>query len=89
MAYTKSIENFLKKGNKPYSASYIAEHVFGIKVRKDNLPSSKEELKKLTHIKDALKILVKEKKVIESLFEDPFTKEQKMHYSLSGWNATP
>ena len=56
----------------------MAEHVFNIKIRKDNHPSLNEDLEKLT-IKDASKVLVKEKKVIESLFEDPSTKEQKMH----------
>jgi hypothetical protein len=36
-----------------------------------------------------LKILVKEKKIIESLIEDPKAKEQVMHYSTVGWYATP
>ena len=57
-----SIENFLKKENKPYSASHIAEHVFNIKIRKDNLPSSNEDLEKLSIIKDVLKVLVNEKR---------------------------
>ena len=36
-----------------------------------------------------LKILVKEKKVFEALLEDPVSKEQVMHFSISGWYATP
>jgi hypothetical protein len=88
--YTKLIEEFLKKEDKPFSEPHIAERVFGIKIRKEgNLPSSKQQLVKLSQIKDALKILVKEKKIFEALLEDPVSKEQVMHFSISGWYATP
>jgi hypothetical protein len=88
--YTKLIEEFLKKEDKPFSEPHIAERVFGIKIRKEgNLPSSKQQLVKLSRIRDALKILVKEKKVFEALHEDPVSKEQLMHFSISGWYATP
>jgi hypothetical protein len=43
----------------------------------------------LSCIKGALKILARDKKVIEALIEDPVTKEQVMHYSVSGWYSTP
>jgi len=62
----------------------IAEELFDITLRKEgNVPSSKEELLKLSDIKDALKILTKERKVIRSLIEDLVTKEEVMCYSTS------
>jgi hypothetical protein len=82
--YKNSIEHFLKKENKPYSQLQIAEELFDIPLRKEgNVPSSKEELLKLSQIKDALKILTKERKIIGSLIEDPTTKEEVMSYSTS------
>jgi hypothetical protein len=63
-----------KKETKPYSQQ-IAEELFDIPIRKEgNVPSSKEELLKLSYIKDALKILTRERKVIGFLIEDPITK---------------
>jgi len=62
----------------------IAEELFDITLRKEgNVPSSKEELLKLSDIKDALKILTNERKIIGSLIEDPITKEEVMCYSTS------
>jgi len=89
--YAKKIEEFLKKENKPYSEPHIAEQVFNIKIEKEgsNIPVSKEELQELSRIRNALKILVRERRAIESLIEDPDTKEQVMHYSIIGWYATP
>ena len=82
--YKNSIERFLKKENKPYSQLQIAEELFDITLRKEgNVPSSKEELLKLSDIKDALKILTNERKIIGSLIEDPITKEEVMCYSTS------
>ena len=82
--YKNSIEHFLKKENKPYSQLQIAEELFDIPLRKEgNVPSSKEELLKLSDIKDALKILTNERKIIGSLIEDPITKEEVMCYSTS------
>jgi hypothetical protein len=88
--YAKKIENFLRKENRPYSERRIAERVFNIVLgKKDSIPTSKKDLRELSHIRNALKILVKEKKIIESLIEDPKAKEQVMHYSTVGWYATP
>jgi len=82
--YKNSIERFLKKENKPYSQLQIAEELFDITLRKEgNVPSSKEELLKLSDIKDALKILTNERKIIGSLIEDPITQEEVMYYSTS------
>lgn len=82
--YKNSIEDFLKKENKPYSQLQLAEELFDIPLRKEgNVPSSKEELLKLGHIDDALKVLMKEGKVIGSLIEDPITNEEVMSYSYS------
>ena len=88
--YRKLIEDFLKIENKPYSELQIAERLFDIHIRKEgNIPSSAEELLKLSCIKDALKILTKERTVIGSLIEDPITKEQVMCYSASGRYPSP
>jgi hypothetical protein len=87
--YINKIETFLRKENQPYSERHIAERVFNL-IRKDgSIPTSKEDLRALSRIRNALKILVKEKKIIESLVEDPRTKEQVLHYSITGWYATP
>jgi hypothetical protein len=86
--YADKIESFLKKENQPYSEPRIAKLVFNIALtKKGNIPTSKRDIRSLSNIKNALKILVTEKKIIESLIEDPRTKEQVMHYSIMG-NAT-
>jgi len=82
--YKNLIEDFLKKKNKPYSQLQIAEEIFDIPLRREgSIPSSTEELLKLSHVDDALKILMKEGKVIGSLIEDPITNEEVMNYSYS------
>jgi hypothetical protein len=87
--YINKIETFLRKENQPYSERHIAERVFNL-IREDgSIPTSEEDLREISRIRNALKILVKEKKIIESLVEDPRTKEQVLHYSITGWYATP
>jgi hypothetical protein len=86
--YAKNIQDFLGVQNAPYSEKQIAEQVFGIK-NEDNIPHSKEDLSNLSDLKTALKLLVREKKIVEALIEDPDTQEQLMYYSVSGWYATP
>ena len=88
--YAKKIDTFLRKENRPYSERRIAELVFKISLGNEgNIPTSKKDLRELSNIRNALKTLVKEKKIIESLIEDPKTKEQVLHYSIVGWYATP
>ena len=88
--YANKIEMFLRKENRPYSERRIAERVFNLVLGKEgNIPASKKDLRELSHIRNALKILVKDKKIIESLIEDPRIKEQGMHYSIVGWYSTP
>jgi adenine-specific DNA methylase len=87
--YVNKIEAFLRKENQPFSERHIAERVFNYVSGKSDIPATKRDLEKLSHIRNALKILVKEKKIIESLIEDPVTKEQVMYYSITGWYATP
>jgi hypothetical protein len=83
--YANKIESFLRKENQPYSEPRIAKLVFNIGLTKGgNIPTSKKDIRLLSNIRNALKILVKEKKIIESLIEDPKTKEQVMHYSIVG-----
>lgn len=86
--YADKIEGFLRKENQSYSEPRIAKLVFNIALsEKGNIPTSKKDIRSLSNIRNALKILVIEKKIIESLIEDPRTKEQVMHYSIVG-NAT-
>ena len=83
--YADKIESFLRKENQPYSEGRIANLVFNIDLTKlGNIPTSKKDIRALSNIRNALKILVKEKKIIESLIEDPKTREQVMHYSIVG-----
>jgi hypothetical protein len=87
--YADKIESFLRKENQPYSEPHIAKLVFNIALTKGgNIPTSKKDIRSLSNIRNALKILVKEKKIIESLIEDPRTKEQVMYYSIVGNAAT-
>jgi hypothetical protein len=87
--YADKIESFLRKENQPYSEPRIAKLVFNIALTKGgNIPISKRDIKSLSNIRNALKILVTEKKIIESLIEDPRTKEQVMHYFIVGNAAT-
>jgi hypothetical protein len=82
--YKNLVEDFLKRENKPYSQLQLAEELFNIPLRKEgNVPSSTQELLKLSHLDDALKVLMKEGKVIGSLIEDPITNEEVMYYSYS------
>jgi hypothetical protein len=83
--YADKIESFLRKENQSYSEPRIAKLVFNIALaKKGNIPTSKKDIRSLSNIRNALKILVTEKKIIESLIEDPRTKEQVMHYSIVG-----
>lgn len=83
--YADKIESFLRKENQPYSEGRIANLVFNIDLTKlGNIPTSKKDIRALSNIRNALKMLVKEKKIIESLIEDPKTREQVMHYSIVG-----
>jgi hypothetical protein len=87
--YINKIETFLRRENQPYSERHIAERVFNLISKNGSIPTTKKDLRELSRIRNALKILVKEKKIIESLVEDPRTKEQVLHYSVMGWCATP
>ena len=88
--YAKKIEDFLRKEKQPYSEFHIAERVFNLSLYKEgNIPTSEKDLRELSLIRNALKTLVEKKKIIESLIEDPETKEQVMHYSIVGWYVTP
>ena len=83
--YANKIEIFLRRENQPYSERRIANLVFNITLTTGwNIPTSKKDIRALSNIRNALKMLVKEKKIIESLIEDPKTREQVMHYSIVG-----
>ena len=73
----------------PYSERHIAERVFNLISKDGSIPTSKKDLRELSRIRNALKILVKEKKIIESLVEDPRTREQVLHYSIMGVVRNP
>jgi hypothetical protein len=65
--YADKIESFLRKENQPYSEPRIAKLVFNIALtKKGNIPTSKKDIIALSNIRNALKILVTEKKIIES-----------------------
>ena len=81
--YKELIEDFLKRENKPYSQLQLAEELFDIPLRKEGNVPSTQELLELGHLDDALKVLMKEGKVIGSLIEDPITNEEVMYYSYS------
>ena len=83
--YSKKIETFLVKNRgKFYSELQIAEKVFGLKLGKDgDIPKSQKQMQKLSDIRNTLKLLMTQKKLIGSLLEDPHTRESMMRYSAS------
>ena len=73
----------MRNKGKLYSEFQLAENIFGLKLRKrGNIPKSEKELRQISYIRDALKVLMAEKRVSGSLLEDPNTKEEVMHYQM-------
>jgi hypothetical protein len=81
--YVKLIEGYLENETVPHSETEIAKEVLKVGLdTKDDIPSSKKDLDKLTEIKDSLRILVFQGKIFQSLAPDPDTKEETVYYSF-------
>ena len=50
----------------------------------DDIPSSTKDLDKLTEIKESLRMLVSQRKIFQSLVQDPDTKEETAYIRLGG-----
>lgn len=87
--YASKIEKTLRKTRSPYSESRLVEELFNIKLKREGYIPESKEVERLKKIREALKLLMDEKKVIGVTLEDPVTREQILHYSSSGWYATP
>ena len=83
--YSQKIEDFLiEHMNQSYSEVQIAEQVSGLKMSRDgDLLGSKEDVATLSHIRDALKLLMAERKVKCSLLEDFHTMQNIMQCSTT------
>src|SRR5213593_4226334 len=87
--YADKIEKFLKRAKNPYSEATLADELFGIPLKKEGYVPKSNEVKKLKAMKEALRHLMDEKIVVGATLEDPTSNEQILHYSISGWYATP
>ena len=79
--YVQLIEKYLKGQVIPHSESDIIKEVLKIKLdTDDDIPSSKQDLEKLAEIRGALRTLVSQRRVFQTLVLDPQTKEQTPYY---------
>lgn len=79
--YAQLIEQYLKGQVIPHSESDISKEVLKIKLdTDDDIPSSKHDLEKLAEIRGALRTLVSQRRVFQTLVLDPQTKEQTPYY---------
>jgi hypothetical protein len=79
--YAQPIEQYLKGQVIPHSESDIIKEVLKIKLdTDDDIPSSKQDLEKLAEIRGALRTLVSQRRVFQTLVLDPQTKEQTPYY---------
>lgn len=82
-AYAALIERYLKNETISHSESDIAKEVLKVALdTNDDIPSSTRDLDKLTEIKESLRMLVSQRKLFQSLVQDPYTKEETAYYSF-------
>ena len=87
--YADIIQKFLTKSKNQYSETRLVEELFNISLQKEGYIPKSTELDKLKSIREALRLLMDEKKIVGMMLEDPTTHENVLHYSTSGWYATP
>ncbi|HZA43003.1 MAG TPA: hypothetical protein VE504_04500 [Nitrososphaeraceae archaeon] len=81
--YALLIEQYLKNETVSHSESDIAKAVLKVALdTRDDIPSSPNDLDKLTEIKKSLRMLVIQGKIFQTLVQDPETKEETVYYSI-------
>ena len=77
------IERYLRNEMVPHSETDIAREVLKVTLdTNDDIPSSTNDLNKLTEIKESLRLLVFQGRIFQSLVQDPNTKEETVYYSF-------
>jgi hypothetical protein len=81
--YAAVIERYLKNEDVSHSESEIAREVLNVTLdTNDDLPSSTNDLDKLTEIRESLRVLLSQGKIFQTLVQDPFTKEETAYYGF-------
>ena len=81
--YAAIIERYLENEMVSLSESDIAKEVLKAALdTNDDIPSSTKDLDKLTEIKESLRMLVSQRKIFQSLIQDPDTKEETAYYTF-------
>lgn len=81
--YASLIERYLKNETMMHSESGIAKRVLKVTLEtKDDIPASANDLYKLAEIRESLRMLVAQRKIVQTLVQDPLTKEETMYYVI-------
>jgi hypothetical protein len=81
--YASIIERHLKSESSSFSENEIVKEVLRVKLEtQDDIPSSTNDLYKLTEIRESLRKLVAQRKIVQTLVQDPLTKEETMYYVI-------
>jgi hypothetical protein len=81
--YASIIERHLKSESSSFSENEIVKEVLRVKLEtQDDIPSSTNDLYKLTEIRESLRKLVTQRKIVQTLVQDPLTKEETMYYVI-------
>jgi hypothetical protein len=81
--YSAIIERYLENEMVSLSESDIAKEVLKAALdTNDDIPSSTKDLEKLTEIRESLRMLVSQRKIFQSLVQDPYTKEETAYYTF-------
>lgn len=81
--YASLIERYLKNETMMHSESEIAKRVLKVTLEtKDDIPASANDLYKLAEIRESLRMLVAQRKIVQTLVQDPLTKEETMYYVI-------
>jgi hypothetical protein len=81
--YASIIERHLGSESSSFSENEIVKEVLRVKLEtQDDIPSSTNDLYKLTEIRESLRKLVAQRKIVQTLVQDPLTKEETMYYVI-------
>jgi hypothetical protein len=81
--YATAIEEYLRKEDISHSESEIIKEVLSVALdTSDDIPSSINDLDKLTEVRDSLRMLLSQGKIFQTLIQDPLTKEETAYYGF-------
>ena len=79
--YAILIEQYLKNETISRSESDIAKEILNVELdTDDDIPSSTKDLDQLTEIRESLRKLISQRKIFQTLVQDPNTKEETAYY---------